>query len=97
MNANTELLNDALDEVFEETDPEDYNETEIEELETEIEELETENSLRSRSHRDQSRLRDRKIRSRRPDSGEDPGGVHCPVESLTSVGVEFFVSSYYVC
>ncbi|GBL91021.1 hypothetical protein AVEN_184411-1 [Araneus ventricosus] len=40
MNMNTELLDDTLDEIFEETDSEDYkeNESEIEELETEVSE-----------------------------------------------------------
>ncbi|GBM85462.1 hypothetical protein AVEN_215274-1 [Araneus ventricosus] len=38
MNMNTELLDDTLDEIFEETDSEDYNEneSEMEELETEV-------------------------------------------------------------
>ncbi|GBM00080.1 hypothetical protein AVEN_176343-1 [Araneus ventricosus] len=36
MNMNTELLDDILDEIFEETDSEYYNENEIEELETEV-------------------------------------------------------------
>ncbi|GBL71992.1 hypothetical protein AVEN_115030-1 [Araneus ventricosus] len=38
VNMNTELLDDTLDEIFEETDSEDYNEneSEIEELETEV-------------------------------------------------------------
>ncbi|GBM85458.1 hypothetical protein AVEN_21445-1 [Araneus ventricosus] len=35
---NTELLDDTLDEIFEETDSEDYNENEMEELETEVSE-----------------------------------------------------------
>ncbi|GBN51655.1 hypothetical protein AVEN_118213-1, partial [Araneus ventricosus] len=35
---NTELLDDTLDAIFEETDSEDYNENEREELETEISE-----------------------------------------------------------
>ncbi|GBL81087.1 hypothetical protein AVEN_83157-1 [Araneus ventricosus] len=36
MNVNTELLDDTLDEIFEKTDSEDYNE--MEELETEVSE-----------------------------------------------------------
>ncbi|GBO26700.1 hypothetical protein AVEN_58085-1 [Araneus ventricosus] len=38
MDMNTELLDDTLDEIFEETDSEDYNEneSEMEELETEV-------------------------------------------------------------
>ncbi|GBN67588.1 hypothetical protein AVEN_61018-1 [Araneus ventricosus] len=40
MNMNTELLDDTLDDIFEETDSEDYNEneSEMEELETEVSE-----------------------------------------------------------
>ncbi|GBM62102.1 hypothetical protein AVEN_49337-1 [Araneus ventricosus] len=40
MNMNTELLRNTLDEIFEETDSEDYNEneSEMEELETEVSE-----------------------------------------------------------
>ncbi|GBM12811.1 hypothetical protein AVEN_247584-1 [Araneus ventricosus] len=40
MNMNTELLDDTLDEVFEEIDSEEYNEngSEMEELETEVSE-----------------------------------------------------------
>ncbi|GBM84966.1 hypothetical protein AVEN_148077-1 [Araneus ventricosus] len=38
MNTNTELLGDTLDEIFEETDSEGYNENETEELETEVSE-----------------------------------------------------------
>ncbi|GBL86097.1 hypothetical protein AVEN_112072-1, partial [Araneus ventricosus] len=38
MNMNTELLDNTLDEIFEETDSEDYNENEMEELETEVSE-----------------------------------------------------------
>ncbi|GBM26799.1 hypothetical protein AVEN_127757-1 [Araneus ventricosus] len=38
MNMNTDLLDDKLDEMFEETDSEDYNENEIEELQTEVSE-----------------------------------------------------------
>ncbi|GBM03624.1 hypothetical protein AVEN_203191-1 [Araneus ventricosus] len=40
MNMNTELLDDTLDEIFEETGSEDYNEneSEMEELETEVSE-----------------------------------------------------------
>ncbi|GBN08269.1 hypothetical protein AVEN_252149-1 [Araneus ventricosus] len=35
---NTELLDDTLDKIFEESDSEDYNESEMEELETEVSE-----------------------------------------------------------
>ncbi|GBM03578.1 hypothetical protein AVEN_203156-1 [Araneus ventricosus] len=38
MNMNTELLDDALDEIFEETDSEDYNGNEMKELEIEVSE-----------------------------------------------------------
>ncbi|GBM27180.1 hypothetical protein AVEN_9850-1 [Araneus ventricosus] len=38
MNVNTELLDDTLDEIFEEINSEDYNENEMEELETEVSE-----------------------------------------------------------
>ncbi|GBN56176.1 hypothetical protein AVEN_29964-1 [Araneus ventricosus] len=41
MNMNTELLDDTLDEIFEETDSEDYNEneSEMEELESKVSEF----------------------------------------------------------
>ncbi|GBM03598.1 hypothetical protein AVEN_116549-1, partial [Araneus ventricosus] len=38
MDMNTKLLEDTVDEIFEETDSEDYNESETRELETEVSE-----------------------------------------------------------
>ncbi|GBL98651.1 hypothetical protein AVEN_19704-1 [Araneus ventricosus] len=38
MNMNTELLDDTFDEIFEETDSEDFNENEMQQLETEVSE-----------------------------------------------------------